>query len=447
MPLLALALLLTQTAQKQGSEMGNDVAVAMTVAPGGDVFVTGYSKIGGSGYDFETIKYDSGGKLQWSQRYNGPANGDDRPAAIALDANENVYVTGSSAGIGSGSDYLTLKYSSGGQLQWAKRLDGAGNGSDHPTSMAVSPTGEVWVTGYSHGKDSGFDCVTVHYATDGTERWIQTYNGPTSGDDFGNAVKVDQNGICYVAGYSRRTRKESDYLLLAYDRDGHQKWVANYGSERKQDARAIALVVTSNGNICVTGYAAGAHADADIVTVDYDPTGKLAWIYRYDGPAHGQDKPTAILADPSNGSVVIGSSSGGAESGQDYATFCLGADGKLRWQSRYNGSESGDDIPTAATIAKDGAVYVTGYSQGQGSGSDFLTIAFDPSGKSLWNQRFNGVGNDVDRPIGIALNDLGDLYVAGYSWGGHGNNFDFVTLKYSAQGSLIWSRVFDGGVK
>lgn len=75
---------------KSGSEMSNDVAVAMAVAPNGDVFVTGYSKIGGAGYDFETIKYDTGGNLIWSQRYDGAASGDDRPAAIGLDRDSTL---------------------------------------------------------------------------------------------------------------------------------------------------------------------------------------------------------------------------------------------------------------------------------------------------------------------------------------------------------------------
>ena len=46
-----------------------------------------------------TIKYSgSDGSVIWQQRYNGPANSDDYPSALAVDARGKVVVTGASAG-------------------------------------------------------------------------------------------------------------------------------------------------------------------------------------------------------------------------------------------------------------------------------------------------------------------------------------------------------------
>lgn len=61
-----------QAPSKPGSEMSNDVAVAMAVAPNGDVFVTGYSKVGPSGYDYETIKYNANGDLNGARGMTEP---------------------------------------------------------------------------------------------------------------------------------------------------------------------------------------------------------------------------------------------------------------------------------------------------------------------------------------------------------------------------------------
>src|SRR6266481_6082859 len=55
---------------------------------------------------------------EWVARYNGPANGDDSAAAIAIDSSDDVYVTGHSAGSGTGLDYATIKYDSSGNQQW-----------------------------------------------------------------------------------------------------------------------------------------------------------------------------------------------------------------------------------------------------------------------------------------------------------------------------------------
>ena len=47
----------------------------MAVDASGNVVVTGYS---GDGPDYVTIKYSSAGVPLWTNRYNGPGNGNDR---------------------------------------------------------------------------------------------------------------------------------------------------------------------------------------------------------------------------------------------------------------------------------------------------------------------------------------------------------------------------------
>src|ERR1017187_2559848 len=81
----------------------------------------------------------------WVQRYNGPGNGDDEATAVAVDGSNNVIVTGFSIGSGSGYDYATIRYSGAGVPLWTNRYNGPGNGNDYAQSMAVDGSNNVIV--------------------------------------------------------------------------------------------------------------------------------------------------------------------------------------------------------------------------------------------------------------------------------------------------------------
>ncbi len=87
--------------------------LSMAVSPaGGKVFVTGWCNGSASEADYATVAYDaSTGAQLWVRRYNGPANGNDRAYSVTVSpAAGTVFVTGTSAGAGSGSDYATIAY-------------------------------------------------------------------------------------------------------------------------------------------------------------------------------------------------------------------------------------------------------------------------------------------------------------------------------------------------
>jgi hypothetical protein len=72
--------------------------------------VTGYSQGGIPDDDYATVSYDSYGNQRWVKRYNGPGNVSDVADGIAVDDSGNVYVTGYSHGDGTDNDYATIKY-------------------------------------------------------------------------------------------------------------------------------------------------------------------------------------------------------------------------------------------------------------------------------------------------------------------------------------------------
>lgn len=251
-----------------------DAAYSIAVDGAGNVYVTGESGggSGGSGFpyqDYATIKYNSAGVLQWAARYNGTAvAADDKANQLKIDASGNVYVTGKSSGLGTSYDYLTIKYNTGGTLMWTARYNGTGNGSDEATSLDVDRTGNVYVTGISYsGSSNGNDIVTVKYNTLGVQQWAIGYNGPASGNDGGRKIAVDTSGNAYVTGYSMGTGAlDLDYATIKYNTAGVQQWAMRYtnGGAAGSTEDAADIYADNSGNVYVTGMSA-----LDYATVKY----------------------------------------------------------------------------------------------------------------------------------------------------------------------------------
>jgi Beta-propeller repeat len=89
-----------------GSGQGSAIATDQV----GNAYVTGYSPGTGTSNDIVTIAYDHNGNQLWLQRYNGPANGDDRGVAIAADHSGNVYVSGYETTTEGGTEMVLIKY-------------------------------------------------------------------------------------------------------------------------------------------------------------------------------------------------------------------------------------------------------------------------------------------------------------------------------------------------
>ncbi len=425
---------------RNGAANGADHAYALALGASGNVYVTGYS-FNGTNNDFLTVAYDSAGNELWSKVKNGAANGSDSASALAVDAAENVYVTGGSHN-GINSDYLTVAYDSAGNELWATVKNGAANLDDSVYALAVTPSGTSFVTGYSNNA-SNSDYMTVAYDSSGAELWARVKNGAGNGADSAQALAADASGNVFVTGYSF-SGSTNDYLTVAYDISGNELWAR---SKNLSWENAFAVALDSTGRVLVTGISSNG-ATHDYLTVAYDSAGTEVWAKLKNGAANKDDFPYALVVDGSDNVFVTGYSNNGTNN--DYLTVAYDSVGSELWAKVRNGAANNTDTAYAIGVRAGGGVYVTGYSH-NGSNDDFLTLAYDSAGTELWGAKEPpqwgyddrpGAGDQIRGKRALAVDGSGNVYVTGQA--SNGSNNDLLTVAYDSSGTEIWARVKNG---
>jgi hypothetical protein len=418
-----------------GQLNGNDYGTAIAIDDAGNIYVTGESAGSGTAQDYYTIKYNSNGDIVWASRYNnGTANNTDIASAIVVDDSQNVYVTGRSWG--TSFDYYTIKYGANGVSLWEKRYNNnEANGEDIANAIAVDGSGNVYVTGQSAGNGTNWDFYTIAYDPNGNILWTDRYNGTGNNLDVAKAIVVDESGNVYITGTSVGAGSGNDMLTIKYNSLGNDLWTARYNAIANGSDEPNALAVDESGNVYITGLSVGAGSGADYLTIKYDPNGEELWDNRYSGPNPGSsnvdDQATSIAVDASGNVFVTGRSVQGGN--YNYATLKYDANGNTMWESTYDHPSNSNDTGVALALDAAGDVYVTGNSIF--AAIDIATVKYNSEdGEELWVERYipgaQGGGAQNDLAAGMAIDGSGNVYVTGYS-DGSGTGVDYVTIKYS----------------
>ncbi len=412
-----------------GTGNGEDYATDIVTDDNGNVYVTGNSRGKGTGNDYTTIKFDQAGDTLWVRRYNGPDNGDDRPHAIALDDSGNVFITGGSTGLGTYSDFFTIKYSSNGDVSWTQRWDSDTHQGDGASSIVLDSLGNVYVAGSAYRGGNAWDAVTIKYNSTGVEQWVSLYSGQPGDFDQVHSIVLDNFGNIYVAGRCGENGY-GEYLTIKYNSTGDTLWTKKYDGPANGVDEGFAMTVDESGNAYVTGRSLDNTSGYDYATIKYSPSGETVWVRRYNGAANDVDEAYDIAVDNSGNIYVTGKSNGQGGS-IDFVTIKYNTDGVEQWVQRYNGTESAYDIAYSIALDDSGNVYVTGESNsGNPSYVDFATVKYNSVGVEQWVQKYNGPVNSGDYAKVVTVDGLGNVYVAGHS-PGIGFNYDLVTIKYS----------------
>lgn len=413
-----------------GSGEQDDRAVDAVTDAAGNVYVTGlvYGIFGES--NFLTIKYDAAGNTVWSKTYDGGALQNDLAAIIAVDASGNVYVTGSARLTDStGSTFATIKYNSAGTQQWVKHTN---VGNEYPKDMKIDAAGNIYVTGYLTYFPYG-RVITVKYNSSGTQQWLAQYYPSNTTYYEGACVEVDASGNVYVGGYYGATLS-GQILLLKYNSAGTLQWDRTYNGGGNVGVGDLIndMTVDASGNIYMTGMAKGMTGSngPDMVTLKYNSAGTLQWAQKYNNANNNSDAGNCLAVDASGNVYAGGFSNPNNNSNSDLALVKYNSSGVQQWVRTVNGTGNGNDIIKDLELDAAGNIFITGQSAGPGTGSNYITMRYNPSGTQVWQQTYLGPGNENDYSNAIALGINGVVFVTGYSEG-TGTGKDFATIKYT----------------
>jgi uncharacterized delta-60 repeat protein len=298
-------------------------------------------------------------------------------------------------------------------------------------------------------------------------QWNRVYNGPGNSADIAAKVVVGSTGHIYVTGKSFANGSGYDYCTIKYNPDGSSSptWpntgsgvgVRRYNGPGNGEDEPTAIAVDGSGNVYITGFSTGEGTGFDFCTIKYDQNGNpsATWpdvgfgvgVRRYVGPgsADKDDKAFSMAIDGSGNVFLTGQSTGpGASGNPDVLTLKYNASGVQVWVNRLNGGQN--DFDAAYSIAIDGAgnVYVAGETTPNATNSrDYITIKYTPGGAIVWDKTFNTVDNGMDKAIAVAVDGLGNVVVTGsvFLWG---PGRDYCTVKYNSNGEQQWFSSYNG---
>lgn len=406
-----------------GGVAGPDKATAIAVGADNHPVITGHSlsKIGGVGLatdNFYTVKLDRGDNhVIWSKLYDDDGTGMDVDPVVMVDGAGDVVIAGSSyqyGGSESGDDsndiYATKYAGSDGTYRWD---DWFGNPDLYDMAVAVvrDSSNNYFIVGYGKRDLTNEDIRVMKYAPGGADGWGSVVSVDNGGHDIPTAAAVDPAGNLFVTGYRQTGGTNRWFTAKLRASDGAILWTDTFPGLGTGEDRALAIVVDAAGNPYVTGFVKNG-ATEDYYTIKYDGSnGTILWQKPHVGPGGGNDRAVAIKMDPLDGTIVVTGQVFVSAGDYDIHTIRYDALGNEKWSGEL-ARPGTDEKAVAMAMDPSGNISIAG-STGSGANTDMMSIRYSFDGTLLGMSTYGAAGK-TDAATSVAVNSLGEAYVAGY---------------------------------
>jgi len=350
---------------------GYDAGYSIAAGASGNVYTTGYfagtvdfdpgpgtyllpsDSMGNTG--IFVVKLDATGNFIWAKAMGG--SGPDGSYSLALDAAENVYITGFFSGTGDfdpgpnthyltsvgSSDIFVCKLDSSGAFAWAVQMGGTLDG-DVGNNITTDDSGNVLVTGFF-----------------------------TNSGDFDPGVGI----------YNLTSAGYEDIFVCKLDPSGNLSWAKRFGGTEYD--YGISIAADADGNV----YSTGSFEEV----VDFDPgTG----TYNLTAPQFVDNTYISKLS-PSGDFVWAKQLAGSGSGGQDIIILDRGILYTTGW---YWGTTDFDPGNGTVSLTSTGPI------------GDLYVLKLDTAGNFDWVQPFGGTG--IQDSYSIAADASANLFIGGF---------------------------------
>lgn len=361
-------------------------------------------------------------------------------------------------------DAVIYRLDASGNRLWSTYF--GGTDIDNAKGIATDASGNAYVVGHTNSQDlpvlnslqgnyggGTYDAFIAKYNSTGVVQWASWRGG--TGADFGTAITADDNGTCYVVGYTATTLNFPllnpiqptkagsagvyDGFIMSFTSAQTMQWSTYYGGTDEERFRAVALDPTGT-NIVIAG---------NTMSGNFPTAGNPFQLF------NGQAWFTsdAIIMKMTTGQSVV------------FASYCGGYE---------------DDAAYGITTDDVGNIYATGYTYSSdfpkvilpGAYSDtslnaigvndVFVVKCNPTGTTLlWSTYFGGTMNDYG--YGIGFDQFVGVYICGNTastdfpvqqpldlnyyqpvQGDAGTYYDAFIAWFDVNDGLAWSTYFGG---
>jgi len=323
------------------------------------------------------------------------------------------------------------------QSQFVRAVGGTNN--DGGNSVVQTSDGGFAVAGLTGSYGAGsYDFFLVKFSSTGTYEWSRAVGG-TSDDDGWSVVQTSDGGFA-VAGMTRSYGAGSgDLLLVKFNASGSVLWSRAVGGTSVDVGGSV--VQTSDSGFAVAGftysYGAGTPDYCNLFLVKFSSTGTVEWSRAVGGTSY--DVGYSVVETSDGGLAVAGLTYSYGAGSPDYPNLFLvkfTSTGSVEW-SRAVGGTTSDDYGFSVVQTSDGGLAIAGYTRSFGAGDwDFFLVKFTAIGTVEWSRAVGGTSSDYGTSV-VQTSD-GGFAVAGetYSYGaGTPDSSNLLLVKFDSEGN------------